>query len=240
MEADGFLDAKCLFVHAAGFTDEELGILVDHGCACASSPDTELGMGMGFPLVSQRIMKLGGKSSLGVDIVSNIAGDLFAQMRLNLQVQRATEHAVEFNRGYMPGDIPIRARDVFELATIGGARAVGLDSETGSLTPGKDADITMFDCHAINMTPMIDPYGAILFNANIHDVHTVLVCGKVVKRDGKLLDVDWEHWRKKIVASSEKMMNRSRHVPIDKIGPLFQNMFNYNADDQLLEDVTVK
>jgi len=240
MQADGFLDEKCLFVHAAGFSDEELQILVDHGSACVSSPDTELGMGMGFPLVSQRIMKLGGKTSLGVDIVSNIAGDLFAQMRLNLQVQRAVEHAVEFRRGYMPGDIPLRARDVLELATIGGAKAVGLDRVTGSITPGKDADITMFDCHSINMTPVIDPYGAIIFNANIHDVHTVMVCGKLVKRNGKLVGVDWEHWRKKIVASSEKMMSRSRHVPIDKIGPLFQNMFNYDADEQLREDATVK
>jgi 5-methylthioadenosine/S-adenosylhomocysteine deaminase len=240
MRDDGLLSPKCLFVHAGGFTDEELQILVDHDCACASSPDTELGMGMGFPLVSQRITKLGGKTSLGVDIVSNVAGDMFAQMRLNLQVHRAIEHAVEFERGYMPGDIPLEAREVLKLATIGGAIALGLETETGSISPGKDADITIFDCHSINMTPLIDPYGAILFNANISDVDTVIVCGKVVKRDKKLVDFNWETWRKKLIASSEKMMNQSRHVPIDKIGPLFQNMFRYDADKQLREDATVK
>jgi cytosine/adenosine deaminase-related metal-dependent hydrolase len=80
----------------------------------------------------------------------------------------------------------ITAREALSWATIGGAEVAGIADRTGSLTPGKKADVVIIDGSAVNIAPIIDPVGAVVCAADISNVKTVLVDGEVLKEDFKL------------------------------------------------------
>jgi 5-methylthioadenosine/S-adenosylhomocysteine deaminase len=85
----------------------------------------------------------------------------------------------------------LTARQMLEMATINGARVAGLDDRTGSLTPGKRADVVLIDARPLNVAPVIDPVAAVTLCADVSNVETVMVDGQIRKRDGKLVgDVD--------------------------------------------------
>jgi len=104
-----------------------------------------------------------------------------------------------------PADIPapLTARDVLRFATINGAKHLRLDRKTGSLTPGKEADIIILDANAINVAPLNNVPGAIVSLMERTNVETVIVAGKVRKWKGKLLDVDLNHLRRQLEASRD-------------------------------------
>jgi 5-methylthioadenosine/S-adenosylhomocysteine deaminase len=108
-------------------------------------------------------------------------------------VQRGLDNAALEAAGLsLAGGEPIKltCRDMLEFATIEGARACGLEDRVGSLTPGKEADIILVRTDTLGMTPLNNPAGALVYNAHPGLVDTVLVAGRVVKRDGKLVDLD--------------------------------------------------
>jgi 5-methylthioadenosine/S-adenosylhomocysteine deaminase len=228
LNADGLLAEDFLFVHGGSFTDEELQMLADSGAAISSTPDTEMQMGMGHP-VAFRFADRGGRASLGVDIVSNIAGDMFSQMRLQLQAHRAWLNAPLELEGRIPGKVAVPARAALEMATIGGAAALGLDDRIGSLTPGKDADIIMISCRDINTTPMIDPVGTAIFYANPSNVYSVFVAGKAVKRNRVLTDVDWPALRAELMQSHEYVMSCAQRIPLEKIQGLWTSPWYHDT-----------
>ncbi len=232
---DGFLDERCLFVHGGGFTDAELRLMADHGCAISSTPDTEMQMGMGHP-VAYRFDKLGGRASLGIDIVSNIAGDMFSQMRLQLQAHRARLNARDELEGRMPGIVSMKTRSALEMATIGGARAAGLDRVIGSLTPGKKADIALISGLDINTAPVIDPVGTVVFYANPSNVDSVWVHGRALKRNGALVDVDWPRRRTQLLASSEHVMKNAQRIPLEKIQNLWTALWHFDRRSAIWPD----
>ena len=98
---------------------------------------------------------------------------------------------------------PLTTRDVLRYATINGAKALRLDSKTGSLTPGKEADIIILDAEAINVHPLNVVPGAIVSLMDRSNVETVIVAGKVRKWKGKLLDVDLTHLRRQLENSRD-------------------------------------
>jgi cytosine/adenosine deaminase-related metal-dependent hydrolase len=83
--------------------------------------------------------------------------------------------------------MPLTCRQALEWVTINGAKMAGLDNRIGSLTPGKQADILMLRASDLNMFPVVDPVASVVMQAGVANVDTVLVAGRVVKRDGKLL-----------------------------------------------------
>jgi 5-methylthioadenosine/S-adenosylhomocysteine deaminase len=90
----------------------------------------------------------------------------------------------------VPKDV-LTVREILQAATIDGAYVAGVEDRTGSLTPGKQADIVIIEAKSLNMAPVIDPVAAVVLSADVSNVDTVLVAGQVKKRDGKLLaDVD--------------------------------------------------
>jgi 5-methylthioadenosine/S-adenosylhomocysteine deaminase len=97
-------------------------------------------------------------------------------------------------------------RDVLELATIEGARTLGLE-QIGSLAPGKHADITLIRVDQINTMPLTNPVAAVVAAADTSNVDTVLVQGRIVKRNGRLVDFD----RAKLLHEAE----RSRDFLLD-------------------------
>lgn len=81
----------------------------------------------------------------------------------------------------------LTARQALEMATINGAHVVGLEDKTGSLTPGKKADVVVIDGGAINTAPVIDPVATVVLAADVSNVDLVIINGVVHKREGKMV-----------------------------------------------------
>jgi len=134
------------------------------------------------------------------------SGDLFSAMRSTLSADRAREHLEAHGKQETVTHHHLRAEQVVDWATRGGAKALGLDSSIGALTPGRQADIVLLKNDASPvMFPVLNPYGHVVFQAQRGDVHTVLVGGRVVKRDGKLVDADLAAARAKVGATIDHL-----------------------------------
>ena len=118
---------------------------------------------------------------LSID-TTTLSGD--ANMFEILKGIQNTENGLALSEFKMP------ARRVVELGTIGGARSLGLDSVTGSITPGKRADLIVIDTSAVNLGMMTNPYEMIVGAVQPANVSTVIVDGRILKRDGKLTAMD--------------------------------------------------
>jgi cytosine/adenosine deaminase-related metal-dependent hydrolase len=127
---------------------------------------------------------------------------MFNQMRSVLSLQRAIASA--------QGKTPVSTREVLTYATVEGARANGLDAEVGTLSPGKQADVVMLRTDRMNVTPLNDPVTAVVTGMDTGNVDTVLIAGRVMKRHGKLLHVDWP--------AVQRMAAESRDFVVAKSG----------------------
>ena len=112
----------------------------------------------------------------------------------------------------------LTTRDVLRFATINGAKALRLDSKTGSLTPGKEADIIILDASAINVAPLNHVPGAVVSLMDRTNVETVIVAGKVRKWKGRLLDVDLPRLRTQLEDSRDYIFARAG-IPQDLFRP---------------------
>ena len=182
----GLLGPDHNLVHGNYLGDRELKLVVDHGVSVTVTPEVELQMSHGTPLTG-RIRALGARPSTGVDVESNISGDMFTVMRMTLQTQRALDNKETAKKTKAPAQaLTISPREALEWATIDSARALRLDHRVGSLTPGKQADIILIDTDALNLFPVHDPIESIVFHANGSNVDTVMVAGRVLKKAGRL------------------------------------------------------
>jgi cytosine/adenosine deaminase-related metal-dependent hydrolase len=145
---------------------------------------------------------------LSVDVETNVPNDMFTQMRSLLSLQ----HALLFDRKLAgEEDLPpfLTTRDVLEFATLEGARANGLEDKTGSLTPGKEADVIMLRVDKPNIFPINDPIGAVVWGMDTSNVDSVFVAGKALKRNGELVGVDLDHVRKMAYDSRDYVVSKS-------------------------------
>jgi cytosine/adenosine deaminase-related metal-dependent hydrolase len=216
----GALGPDLLFVHGSTLTGDELAAIAASGASISCTPETELQMAMGRPVFA-RARAAGARPSLGVDIVSNFSGDMFAQMRLLLQSERGFDNEA---RGGPPRALELRTRDVLALATIEGARAAGLDRTTGSITAGKQADLVLTRTDSTHMAAVCDPVAALVLYADAGDVDSVWVGGDLLKRSGTLVGhhgrLDWPRVRDCLRASSDRIRKRAAEIPSDEIAPL--------------------
>ncbi len=127
------------------------------------------------------LLRLGLKVSLAMDTPA-VAGsqDMFQAMRLMMDTQ--------FVRSRDP--MSVTARQVLEMATINGAWDLGIAERTGSLTPGKRADLILLRTTDLNMAPLGDPVTAIVRSAQPHNVDTVMVDGRILKQGGRMTSLD--------------------------------------------------
>jgi 5-methylthioadenosine/S-adenosylhomocysteine deaminase len=186
----GLLGADTTYVHCCYFSDSEWRLVADSGGTVSIAPQVEVQMGHGWPPVN-KALEYGLRPSFSIDVVTTVPGDMFTQMRCAFGCERARVNAIAWEANTEVPANMLTARQMLEMATINGAHVAGLESRTGSLTPGKKADVVVIDASAINVTPVIDPIAAVTLCADVSNVETVLVNGKVLKRDGKLTgDVD--------------------------------------------------
>jgi cytosine/adenosine deaminase-related metal-dependent hydrolase/ribose/xylose/arabinose/galactoside ABC-type transport system permease subunit len=196
----GVLGPDTTYIHCTTLNDTEIQMIVDTGGTVSLAAPVEMMMGHGMPPI-QKFLDRGLNPSLSVDVETNVPSDMFNQMRSVLALQRAFATT--------GGRTPITARDVLAYATIEGARANGLDAKVGSLTPGKQADIVILNTGRMNVTPLGDPAEAVVTRMDTGNVDTVLIAGRVMKRDGQLLNVDWPAVRRRATESRDFVIAKS-------------------------------
>jgi 5-methylthioadenosine/S-adenosylhomocysteine deaminase len=196
----GLLGADTTYIHCTTLNDTEIQMIVDTGGTVSLASPVEMMMGHGMPPI-QKFLDRGLRPSLSVDVETNVPADLFNQMRSVLGLQRAVATA--------EGKAPVSTREVLGYATVEGARANGLEAKVGTLTPGKQADVIMLRTDRMNVTPLNDPATAVVAGMDTGNVDTVLIGGRVMKRHGELLHVDWPALRDKAAESRDFVVERS-------------------------------
>jgi len=201
------------YVHCNTLGDDELQMIADSGGTASVAADVELQMGHGWPATG-RLLDHGIRPSLSIDVCSSNGGDMFGAMRSTIASQRGRDNGAAEEAGIaLVEQLRLSCKDVVEFATVQGARACGLEDKVGSLTPGKQADLILISTDTLSLTPMNNPWGAIVYAAHPGNVDTVMVGGRIVKRDGKLLDADVEHVRRLALETRDYLLAQAPDDP---------------------------
>ena len=193
----GIISPRLLCVHATQLNDDEISLLASSGANVAHCPESNLKLASGFCEVA-KLQAQGVNVALGTDgCASNNDLDMFGELRSAALLAKA----VSGDAAALP------AMEALAMATINGARALGLDNEIGSIEPGKLADLTAIDLDTINCWPVHNPVSHLAYAVKASQVSHVWVGGKELLSDGVLqsIDVDKlqshsEAWRQKIAA----------------------------------------
>jgi cytosine/adenosine deaminase-related metal-dependent hydrolase len=199
------LGSDTTYVHCCYFSDEEWQLVAESGGTISVAPQIEAQMGHGWPPVMKAI-EYGLAPSLSIDVVTTAPGDMFTQIRAAFATERARVNAAAWEADTPVPETMLTARDMLEIATINGARVAGLGDRTGSLTPGKKADVVVIDATALNVAPVIDPVAAVTLCADVSNVEMVIIDGVVRKRDGRLL-ADAAAARRQVEASRDYLVS---------------------------------
>lgn len=213
-----------LFIHMTGMSDQGWQAVHDAGAQVSIAFPIEMNMRHGMPPIL-KLQSLGMQPSLSVDVECTMTADFFTQMRVCMNLQRALVNQMILDQGLPPNPVdwglppgaagnawptpaagipaPLTTRDVLRFATMNGAKALRLDGKTGSLTPGKEADIIILDATRLNVAPLNQVPGAVVSLMDRTNVETVIVAGKVRKWKGQLLDVDLNRLRQQLEASRD-------------------------------------
>jgi cytosine/adenosine deaminase-related metal-dependent hydrolase len=201
----GFLDETSIFVHAATLSADSYHRIAATGGSVSVSTESEQSAGQGYP-PTWALRAHGIPVSLSMDTSVWWSGDLFSAMRATLGADRAREHLEAHANRETVTHCALRAEQFVEWATRGGARALGRESDLGSIEVGKKADLVLIkNEHSPVSFPLLNPHGHVAFQAQRGDVHTVLVNGRVVKHEHRLLDVDLAAARREVEATVEHL-----------------------------------
>jgi 5-methylthioadenosine/S-adenosylhomocysteine deaminase len=189
LNAENALKADTTYIHCCTLNDTEWKLIRDTGGTISIAGYVETLMGHGNPPI-QKAIDTGIRPSLSVDVETSVPNDFFQQMRTVFSLQKNEVWARRLAGDKNPPKF-LTVREVLEFATIEGARANGLERKIGSLTPGKDADIILLRTDRLNVMPMNNAVGAVVTSMGPQNVDTVLIAGKVMKRNGQLVGVDF-------------------------------------------------
>ncbi|HKI91138.1 MAG TPA: amidohydrolase family protein, partial [Gaiellaceae bacterium] len=200
------------YIHCNYLSDEEFQLIADSGGRISIAPSVEMTMGHGTPPVT-KALAVGLRPSLSIDVVTTVPGDMFTQMRFAHAQARLLAHEAAFAAGNEEEPVLLTTREVLEFATIEGARVCGLEDRTGSLTPGKQADVVLIRLDDTNTYPVIDPVSTVVLQADTRNIDTVFVAGKVVKRDKQLVGADLRRARDLAAGSLEHLLGHTEIQP---------------------------
>jgi cytosine/adenosine deaminase-related metal-dependent hydrolase len=173
------------YIHSSHLLEDEWQMVADSGGNVSLAPQIELQMGHGWaPALTAS--KLGIPVGLSSDVATTAPSDQFTQMRAIFASERARRNGIAWETDTDATEL-ITCRQVLEWATLDGARVAGVADRTGSITPGKKADLVIIDGKAVNVAPIIDPVAAVVCAADVSNVKTVFIDGQIRKRDGRLV-----------------------------------------------------
>lgn len=189
MHDHGFMTPQTVYVHATSLSADSYHRIAATGGSISVSTESEQSAGQGYP-PTWAIRAHDIPVSLSMDTSVWWSGDLFSAMRATLGADRSRVHLEAHAAGGTVTHCSLRADQVVHWATSGGAHAIGRD-DLGVLAPGKKADIVLIKNEASPVSfPLLNPYGHVAFQAQRGDVHTVLVNGRVVKHEHRLVGID--------------------------------------------------
>jgi cytosine/adenosine deaminase-related metal-dependent hydrolase len=201
------LGADVTYIHCNDLSEADWKMIASSGGHVSIACPIEMEMGHGVPPI-QEALDHGIRPSLSTDVETQMPSDFFTQMRSVFTLQRMLALGRQRAGGANPPRL-LTVRDVVNFATVEGAKDNGLDRKTGTLTPGKDADIIMLRTDQINVMPLNNVFGAIVLAMDSSNVDTVLIAGKIVKREGKLVGVDMERIRRQVHQSRDYLVERA-------------------------------
>jgi 5-methylthioadenosine/S-adenosylhomocysteine deaminase len=191
----GLLGHHLILDHCVHVGESEIELLAEHKVSVIHNPESNMKLASGIAPVPEMIEK-GITVGLGTDgCASNNNLDLFGEMDMAAKLHKATKL----------DPTVMDAQTLVRMATIHGARALGLDNVTGSLEPGKRADLIVIDLHKPHLTPLYNPYSHLVYSARGHDVKHSIIDGQLVMEDRRLYTLDVE-------AIIERSKEKSRKV----------------------------
>ena len=197
------------YIHSSHLVPDEWQLVQDSGGNVSLAPQIELQMGHGWA-PAQTASDLGIPVGLSSDVATTASSDQFTQMHAIFASERARKHEQAWDEdldGNTPTPNLIDSRQVLRWATLEGAMVAGVADWTGSITPGKKADLVIIDTKAVNVAPVIDPVGAVVCAADVSNVRTVFVDGKVLKDDFKL-KADLDGPRRQVEESRDYLVGK--------------------------------
>jgi 5-methylthioadenosine/S-adenosylhomocysteine deaminase len=195
----GFLGPDVLAAHCVHCKNHDIRILLRHNTKVAHNPCSNMYLASGCPPIPEMLLA-------GVTV--GLASDGPASSN-NHSLFQAMKFAALTQKGFHQDATIITAEKVLEMATIDGARAVGLDSEIGSIEAGKKADIIVIDFNNAFMTPIHHPVSAIVYSALGNEVSSVMIDGRFVMRDGVVMGVNEAAVRKQAQAHADDLARRA-------------------------------
>ncbi|MCV0438725.1 MAG: amidohydrolase family protein [Hydrogenophaga sp.] len=190
LEAAGLLGPHINIVHGHALSDAQLQRFCELGMSFSAAAESEMSQGHGHPLTG-RLRALGRAPSLGVDLESVMSGDMLSQARIALGIQRSLDNVAHREaHGSIPPTSTITTREALAWVTIEGARMLKQQERIGSLAPGKQADLVLVRADELNMQPVHDPVSAVVLQASLANIESVMVAGQWRKRGGRVLDAD--------------------------------------------------
>ncbi len=202
VDAD-LLGPDVIAIHMTEMSDPHWQAARDAGLHVSIAAPIEMAMRHGMPPVI-KTLEMGMEPSLSTDVECTMTADFFTQMRSVFTLQRALANDMAIRGVENPPPL-LTCRDVIRFATINGAKALGLEAVTGSLTPGKAADIVILDAASWNVAPLNDVPGAVVTLMDRSNVETVIVGGKVRKWQGAILDADLPALRTRLESSRDDL-----------------------------------
>ncbi len=199
LDALGALGPRTLLAHGVQLATSDVAVVRRTGAAWAHCPKSNAKLGNGVaPLDLLWSMYPDGLSRVGLgsdSVASNNGMDLFEEMRFAVLAQRAHTRRADWPT----------AERILRMATLDGARALGLDDQIGSLEPGKQADLIAVRTDGPGMTPVHDPVAALVYAASARDVALTVIGGDEVYRDGRVAGVDWAELRARTAVLAERL-----------------------------------
>lgn len=182
LERIALLTDSLIAVHGVHLDDEEIGLIGRRGTGVVHCPESNMKLASGVAGIS-RMVEMGVPLGLGTDgAASNNDLDLFREM----------DTAAKLSKVYTLNPMNMGAGMVLEMATLGGAKVLGLEHEIGTLEKGKKADVIVVDLRSPHLAPLYHPQSSLVYSASGGDVKDVLVDGKILMKDRKMTRIDVE------------------------------------------------
>ncbi len=180
LESIGFLNNRVIAAHTVHVSDAEIDVLKKYGVGAAHCPQSNMKLASGVAPVPQMLLK---------DLAVGLGTDGAASNN-DLNLWEEMDTAAKLHKVFSDDPKVLTAAQAFEMATIRGARALHLEKIIGSIETGKRADLVIVDFDDLNQTPFYNVYSHLVYATKADDVRTVIIEGKIVMRDRRLLNLD--------------------------------------------------
>lgn len=202
LQSLGLTGGNLLLAHCIWVDEQDLKILQETNTRVLHCPSTNLKLASGIAPIAE-MLKQGITVSLGADgAPANNNLSAFIEMR----------HASLLQKGVTLDPTVLPARQTFELATLNGARTLGLENEIGSIEVGKKADLVILDLYQAHTIPHSNPYSTLVYAASSENVETVIIDGNVLFHQKKFVHFDDKEMLQKCKAESEKLIQRAQII----------------------------